>query len=173
VVIPRTTTISCKRERIYTTVHDNQTSIDIKVFEGEAVMTEDNNLLGKFTLHGIPPAPRSVPKINVAFDIDVNSILKVTAEDTATGNENSITITTDKGGLSKEEIERMVQDAKKYKSEDKQESGVQCLSKEEFVRLVQKKRMSQSQDNNQTNKKIKKEMETHEEDNLLDFFAFL
>ncbi|KAM0884015.1 hypothetical protein ACQ4PT_031254 [Festuca glaucescens] len=172
VVIPRTTTISCQRERIYTTVHDNQTSIDIKVFEGEAVMTEDNNLLGKFTLHGIPPAPRSVPKINVAFDIDVNSILKVTAQDTATGNKNSITITTDKGGLSKEEIERMVQDAKKYKFEDK-ESGVQWLSKEEFLRLVQKKRMSQSQDNNQTNKKMKKEMEAHEECSLLDFFAFL
>jgi L1 cell adhesion molecule like protein len=166
VVIPRTTTIPSKKEQSYTTEHDNQTSVAIKVYEGEATMTKDNNLLGKFTLHGIPPAPRLVPKINVIFEIEANCILKVTAQDKTTGNKNCITITTDKGGLSKEEIERMVQDAKKYKSEDKKEimkikkeyeaRGVEWLSKEEFERSVQKKRKSQSVDNEQA-KKVKKE----------------
>uniref|UniRef100_A0ACD5XNN8 Uncharacterized protein n=1 Tax=Avena sativa TaxID=4498 RepID=A0ACD5XNN8_AVESA len=166
VVIPRTTTIPSKMDQIYSAAHDNQTSVVIKVYEGEGSMTIDNHLLGKFTLRGIPPAPSGVPKINVTFEIEANCILKVWAQDTATGNKNSITIVTDKGGLSKEEIERMVQDAKKYKSEDKQqimkikkeyeERGVLWLSKEEFERSLQKKRTPQSEDNQQA-KKIKKE----------------
>uniref|UniRef100_A0A453IDK4 Heat shock cognate 70 kDa protein n=1 Tax=Aegilops tauschii subsp. strangulata TaxID=200361 RepID=A0A453IDK4_AEGTS len=121
VLIPRTTTIPFKKERIYTTHYDNQTSVLIQVYEGEGAMTKDNNLLGKFILHGIPPAPRLVPKINVTFAIEANCILKVSAEDMTTGSKNSITITTDKGGLSKEEIERMVRDAEKYQSEDRKE----------------------------------------------------
>ncbi|XP_051181979.1 heat shock cognate 70 kDa protein [Lolium perenne] len=166
VVIPRTTTIPSKKERGYTTEYDNQTSVCVKVYEGEATMTKDNNLLGKFTLHGIPPAPRLVPKINVTFEIEANCILKVSAQDAATGNKNSISITTDKGGLSKEEIERMVQDAKKYKNEDKkeiikikkeyEERGVLWLSKEEFERSVQKKHTPESEDIQQA-KKVKKE----------------
>ncbi|KQK22330.1 hypothetical protein BRADI_1g66550v3 [Brachypodium distachyon] len=119
VVIPRITTIPCKKGRIYTTEYDNQTVAAINVYEGEGALIKDNNLLGKFTLEGIPPAPRLVPKINVTFEIEMNGILKVSAEDMTTGNKNSISIKTDKGGLTKEEIERMVQDAEKYKSEDK------------------------------------------------------
>ncbi|KAM0885400.1 hypothetical protein ACQ4PT_030368 [Festuca glaucescens] len=121
VVILRTTTTPTKKERIYTTEHDNQTSVAIKVYEGEAALIEHNNRLGKFVLSGIPRAPRGVPQINVTFDIDANSILTVSAEDMATGKKNNITITKDKGRLSTEEIERMVQEAEKYKSVDKKQ----------------------------------------------------
>lgn len=88
------------------------------MFEGERAMTKDNNLLGKFELSGIPPAPRGVPQIEVTFDIDANGILNVSAQDKSTGKQNKITITNDKGRLSKEEIDRMVQEAEKYKNED-------------------------------------------------------
>jgi len=84
-------------------------------------MTKDNNLLGKFELTGIPPAPRGVPQIEVTFDIDANGILNVSAAEKSTGKENKITITNDKGRLSKEEIERMVNDAEKYKAEDEKQ----------------------------------------------------
>lgn len=89
-----------------------------QVFEGERAMTKDNNLLGKFELSGIPPAPRGVPQIEVTFDIDANGILNVSAQDKSTGKQNKITITNDKGRLSKEEIDRMVQEAEKFKNED-------------------------------------------------------
>ena len=88
------------------------------MYEGERKFTRDNNLLGKFELSGIPPAPRGVPQINVCFDIDANGILNVSAEDKSTGKSNKITITNDKGRLSKDDIERMVQEAEKYKAED-------------------------------------------------------
>merc|ERR1712058_191284 len=90
----------------------------IQVYEGERAMTKDNNLLGKFELSGIPPAPRGVPQIEVTFDIDANGILNVSAVDKSSGKENKITITNDKGRLSKEDIERMVNDAEKFKAED-------------------------------------------------------
>ena len=117
-LIPRNTTIPTRKSEIFTTAADNQSSVEVHVCQGERSMAGDNRTLGKFSLVGIPPAPRGVPQVEVTFDIDANGIVNVSAKDKATGKEQKITITAS-SGLNENEIQQMVDDAAKFEEDDK------------------------------------------------------
>lgn len=140
-LVERNSTIPCKKTQVFSTYGDNQTQVAIQVYEGERAMTRDNRLLGQFNLDGIPLAPRGIPQIEVSFDLDSNGILNVSAADKTTGKSNRITITNEKGRLSKQDIEKMVKEAEQFKQQDEVQRR-QIEAKNELERFVYAARSS-------------------------------